>query len=237
MWEQLKALISSLEDGEAKANLLVGFDKLQDFSKNDMADAISNRDKAKADLLPSKELIKALQDATGLGESLSADTVKTLIDSKSKGGAEVDALTSQLNELRKINSDLETTHNEFVTTSNEKSFELAISQSDIFKDVSSDPFLRSAVLSAIKPKLTVGEDGQIYAKNNDNSIMNDLVSGKPITGQTLFGQMVESGAISKSALNGTVGSGTGGQQNGGGNNLPSNSTLSATEMMKQARKA
>ena len=93
-------------------------------------------------------------------------------------------------------------------------------------------------MQAIKPKLTVGEDGKIYAKGTDGSIMKDIISDKPITGQSLFSSMVESGAISKSALNGTVGSGTGGEGNqGNGTPLNNNVPANGTEMMKAGRKA
>lgn len=211
MFEQFLALLNALEDGENKTNLITAFGKIQEDSTN----AYSQRDNAKAENAPLKDMIEGLKGASGL-DDLTADSLKALIASKSKGGAEVDTLNASLQELRNKYTDLETTHNDFVSTSKEKSFELAISQSDIFANVSSDPFLRNAVLSTVKDKLTVGEDGKLYAKASDGSVMSDLISGEPIEGTTLFNSMVESGAISKSALNGTVGVGTGGKPQGGG---------------------
>lgn len=220
MFQQFLALLNALEDGENKTNLITAFSKIQEDSQN----AYTQRDTAKAENAPLKELVESLKGASGL-DNLDANSLKELISSKSKGGAEVDTLNASLEELRNKYTDLETTHNGFVTESKEKSFELAISQSDIFKDVSSDPFLRNAVLASVKDKLAVGEDGKLYAKNSDGSIMEDLVSGEKITGQHLFSQMIESGAISKSALNGTVGQGAGGQGNNGGGSFNSDKKL------------
>ena len=212
MWEQYLTLLNSLEEGEAKTNLITGFGKLQEDNSN----AIASRDKAKGDLAPMKDLIASLGSVTGLGEEMTADAVKSLLSSKSKGGEEVQSLNATLAELRGKYTDLEGTHNDFVKSSNDKAFELALSQSDIFKDVSSDPFLRNAVMGTIKPKLVLGEDGSIYARGNDGKVMTDLVTDKPITGTSLFAQMVDSGQISKAAINGTVGNGTGGEGNKGG---------------------
>lgn len=215
MWQQFKNLISGLEEGEGKTNLLTAFGALQ----TDNANIILARDKAKEANVSLKQLVDSLKEATGLGDTLTGDTVKELIKSKSKGGDEVDALNTQMTELREKYGTLETTHNEYVTEAKEKAFELAISRSDIFKDVSSDPFLRNAVLGAVKPKLMIGEDGEIYAKGEDGKILNDIVSGKAIKGTELFTSLIEGGQISKSALNPTVGSGAGGK---GGEYTPSN---------------
>lgn len=233
MWEQFKALINGIEDAELKTKLLTGFEAVHTDNKN----IIEARDKAKADNAPLKELVNSLGEVTGLGDKVSADALKELLSSKSKGGVEVDALTKQLDEIRGKYQELETNHNTFVSQANEKAFELAISQSEIFKDVSSDPFLRNAVLSTVKPKLILGEDGGIYARGDDGKVSTDILTGKPIAGAELFKSMIESGHISKSALNPTVGQGSGSNPQGtppisGAVNI---GTMSATEMMKKGR--
>jgi len=230
MWEQFLQLINGLEDGDSKTNLLAGFTKI----KQDNDTAILARDTAKGDNKPMKELLEALKGASGLDE-LNADTLKDLIKSKSKAGEtdEIKAVNDTLNELREKYSTLETTHSDFVTSSKDKAFELALSQSDIFKDVSSDPFLRNAVIGKVKPKLIIGDDGKIYAKGDDGKILKDIVSGKPIEGSTLFSGMVKSGDISKAAIVSSVIQGTGSPQ--GKPVSGDTSTMSASQMMKAGR--
>ncbi len=207
MFEQFLLLLQALPDGDSKINLVSAFDKL----KEDNLNTIATREQAKADNAPLKALIDDLKGVSGLND-LTADGLKTLLASKSKGGAEVDSLTATLTELRGKYGELETTHQDFVKGANKQAFDLALSQSEIFKDVSADPFLRNSVMNVISDKLMVGEDGSLVAKGGDGKVMNDLVSGKPITGVTLFNSMVESGVISKVALNSTIGNGTGGKQ-------------------------
>lgn len=229
MWEQVKALLNGLEDGDKKTNLLTAFGALQ----TDNGNIIAARDKAKSDNAPLKELIDSLREATGLGDTLTGDTVKELLKSKSKGGDEVDALNTQMTELREKYGTLETTHNTYVTEAKDKDFELAIGRSDMFKNVKD----RDYVLYKIKSKLILGEDGELYAKSDDGKILNDIVSGNPIKGTELFDSLVKGGTISKNALDSTLGSGTGGS---GGNptiNAEAIKGLSATEMMKAGRKA
>ena len=233
MWEQYQLLLNAMEDGEVKTNLLNGFTKLQ----NDNKDTITARDKAKADNAPLKEALASLGEATGLGDNITADAVKELLKSKSKGGEEVDSLNSQLEELRGKYQGLETTHNTFMAESESKAFELALSQSDILANVSSDPFLRNAVISAIKPKLVRGEDGKMYARGDDGKVMSDIVTGKPMSGSELFNNMVDSGQISKTAILPTSGAGTDGQPNRNGDLSSKHiESMNSTELMKQGRK-
>lgn len=234
MWEQFQKLLNGLEDGDNKSNLLTAFGTLNGEYQN----AIEARNKAKSDNKPLKEQLDALREATGLGDNLNGDALKELLKSKSKGGEEVDSLSTQLKELREKYSGLETTHTSFVNESKEKAFELALSNSDIMKNVSPDPFLRSAVINAIKPKLTMGEDGKIYARSDDGKVQTDIVTGKPIAGETLFNSLIENGNISKSAIIGTVGQGAGGQQTHVDNPAGAKAFegMNATELMKQGRR-
>ena len=204
MFEQFLALLNGMEDGESKTNLVTAFQKISDIHK----DAIESRDGTKVKLSEASALINSIKSATGL-DDLSVDSLKGVIKNGQKSSDEVATITKTLEELRTLH---QTTTDEFATfktATNAKDFELALSKSDIFKDVSSDPFLRSAVMGVIKDKLMAGDDGGLYAKGADGSVMKHLVSNDPITGQELFTQMVESGAISKTALNPTVNSGNG----------------------------
>lgn len=234
MFEQFLQLLNNLEDGDIKANLLTGFEKINDIHK----EVITARDKAKDANAPLKEQLSGLQTATGLGENLSVDSLKELLSKGNKSNAETEALQGQLDELRGLYNQLDATHKDYVGNSEAKSFELALSQSEIFKNVSPDPFLRNAVMASIKDKLIVGDDGGLYAKGADGNVEKDIVSGEPVTGATLFNGLVTKGIISKAALIGSVGNGAGGEGNGGGGNPSNNGTseLSGTEMMKHARK-
>jgi len=225
MWEQFKQLLDGMEDGDIKTNLLSAFPKL----KEDRDNAIVTRDKAKDENKPLKELVESIGKVTGLGNDFGADKVKELISSKSNGGKEVETLQNNLKELRDKYAELEGTHKNFVSKSNEKEFELALSNSEILKNVSSDPFLRGAVIETIKPKLMRGEDGQIYAKGEDGKVMTDIVTSKPITGTALFDSMVKSGQISKVALNATVVNGTGKPQNSNGGGAGNGKVMSRSQ--------
>ena len=205
MFEQFSLLLNGLEDGEGKTNLVKAFEKLQGIH----TEAIESRDKSKGKLNDLTNLIDGIKSATGLDE-LSVDSINGVIKNGKKSSDEVDTLNNQITELRGKYETLETEHNTYKADSEKKNFELAISRSDIFKDVSSDPFLRNAVMQTVTNKLIQGEDGNLYAKGDDGKVLNDLVSGKPITGQDMFSKMVESGSISKAALNSTVGNGGGG---------------------------
>ncbi len=207
MFEQFLALLNGMEDGESKTNLVTAFQKINDIHK----DAIGSRDDTKVKLSEANATIDGIKSATGL-DDLSVDSLKGVIKNGKKSGDEVAALTTTLDELRALHQTTTNDFDAFKTSTREKDYELALSRSDIFKDVSSDPFLRSAVMGAVKSKLIAGDDGILYAKGADGKVMNDLVGGKPITGQTLFAQMIESGAISKAALNPTVNSGGGTKQ-------------------------
>ncbi len=231
MFEQFLALLNGLEDGESKTNLVTAFEKINGIHK----DAIDSRDSAKVKLGEATATIDGIRSATGL-DDLSVDSLNGVIKNGKKSSDEVATLTKTLDELRTLHQTTTDEFSTFKTATGEKDFELALSRSDIFKDVSSDPFLRSAVMGAVKGKLIAGDDGQLYAKGADGKVLNDLVSGKPMSGQELFSQMVESGAISKTALNPTVNSGNGSKPANGTGFNNSDTPASATEMMKAGRK-
>ena len=230
-FEQFLALLNGLEDSDNKTNLVTAFEKINGIHK----DAIESRDSAKVRLGEATATIDGIKSATGL-DDLSVDSLKGVIKNGKKSSDEVDTLTSTLDELRSLHKTTTDEFAAFKTSTSEKDFELALSRSDIFKDVSSDPFLRSAVMGAVKNKLVAGDDGQLYAKGSDGNVLNDLVSGEPVTGQKLFSQMVESGAISKTALNPTVNSGGGSKPANGSDFNTGDVQISATEMMKAGRK-
>ena len=180
------------------------------------------------------DLVNGLKSASGLSE-LTPDSLKALLSKNSKGGQEIDTLTNQIKELQDLNQKVTGDFDLFKQGADKKAFELAVSSSDIFANVSSDPFLRSAVLSAVTPKLVVGDDGGLYAKGQDGGIMLDIVSNKPIKGADLFNQMVESGAISKTAINGSIGSGAGGSNNSqGGGAVNTSRDVSKMSMAEKA---
>lgn len=203
MFEQFEALIKALADGDEKNSLLVGFGKIHSEFKG-MAEA---RDKAKSDNAPLKEQLDAISEITGLGENLTAEALKELL-SGDGNDAEIKTLTEQLNALRQEHTALGETHNDFVKSTSAKDFELALNKSDIFKSVSSEPFYRNTVMSLVKDKVILGEDGNIYEKGTDGKVKTDLVSGKPVSGMSVFNGLVESGAIVKEALTATVKNGT-----------------------------
>ncbi len=231
MFEQFLALLNGMEDGESKTNLVTAFQKISDIHK----DAIESRDGTKVKLGEASALIDSIKSATGL-DDLSVDSLKGVIKNGQKSNDEVTSLTKTLDDLRTLHQTTTDDFAIFKTATNAKDFELALSKSDIFKDVSSDPFLRSAVMGVIKDKLIAGDDGGLYAKGADGSVMKHLVSNDPITGQELFTQMVESGAISKTALNPTVNSGNGSKPANGTDFNKGDTPTSATEMMKAGRK-
>jgi len=207
VFEQFLALLQGLEDGESKTNLVTAFEKINGIHK----DVIESRDSTKVKLSEVTATIDGIKSATGL-DDLSVDSLKGVIKNGKKSSDEVATVTATLDELRALHKTATDDFAAFKTSTGEKDFELARSRSDIFKDVSSDPFLRSAVMGAVKGKLIAGDDGKLYAKGADGKVLNDLVSGDPVTGQKLFSQMVESGAISKAALNATVKNGNGMKQ-------------------------
>ncbi len=233
MWEQFLGLINGLEDSDSKTNLLTAFGKV----KQDNDNAIAARDEAKGKNKPLADLVDSLKKTTGL-EDLTAEHLATYIkdNSKTSESEAIKTVEGTLATLREQYSTLESTHTDYVNTSKDKAFELALTQSDIFKDVSSDPFLRNAVIDKVKPKLIIGDDGLIYAKGEDGKVLNDIVSGKPITGAKLFEGMVSSGDVSKHAINSTVSPGTNAPNNTQTATVPS-AGMSAVEMMKAGRKA
>lgn len=221
MFEQFLQMLQGLEDGDTKANLLTGFEKLQSIHK----DAIETRDKTKEQNSELSKVVEGVKGVTGL-EDLSVDSLSEVIKNGKKSSDEVDMLKGKLEELQGKYQGLETTHNDYVSQVDTKNFELAVSRSDIFKDVVSDPFLRESAINKVLPKLTMGEDGNLYQKGSDGKIYRDLVTDKPVSGNELFSSMIENGEISKAVLNGTVKPG-GGNEGGQG---PANNTQKRSEM-------
>jgi len=226
-FKQYREMLDAVEDENVKTQLSEGLSKLQGI----FDDAIETRDKTKEKARSQAEILDSIAKQFGV-EEVTVEALKGTLDKGGKDDEIKSKYESQLEELRGIIAEKENAIGSVNAKYSDMVFSSQIESMGLLSGFKENPLLKKQVIEHLKSSL-VHQDGKLYVRDENGEAAKDIKTGEFISPTKLVEGM-KSDQLWADFIAPTVA--TGGGMTQSGRQAPVNVELSATELMKQARR-
>lgn len=226
--KQYAKMLESVEDENVKTQLEDGLSKLEGI----FTEAIETRDKAKEKARSQTEILESISKQFGV-EEVTVESLKSVLEKGSGNDDEIKSkYESQLEELRGIIAEKEQAIGSVESKYSDMVFSSQIESMGLLSGFKDNPLLKKQVIEHLKSSL-VNQDGKLYVKDQSGEAAKDIQTGEFVSPTKLVEEM-KSDKLWADFVAPTVA--TGGGMAPSGRQAPVNTEVSATELMKQARR-